>query len=405
MAPIRLAVIFNQPILLGGGYQQSLNAALLTRKLPSELVQPIFFTTRKENVAGLREYGINAIYLRSWPVPRILRSRLRKLIEKLLGISRYFLVLDPFEKQLLDQNIDLVYFLDPASLARHLVRLNYITTVWDLCHRDDPEFPEVRWGGEFEARENNYRAILPRAIAVLVDSEQGRGNIVRRYGIDTERVWVMPFEAAQGSQISDDDYSSGFIDIRPKYKLDVPYVFYPAQFWAHKNHVYLLEGLKILEDRYDRKIGAIFAGCDQGNLDYVKEYVDKLSLQDRVRFAGFVPNSEIPYLYRQSLALVMPTYFGPTNLPPLEAFHLGVPVLYPDKAGLRDQVAGAALLIDLKNPSTMADYLARLVSDVNLREGLISAGRLRLESYTDVNRLQVLESIIKDFQWRRACWR
>ena len=33
---------------------------------------------------------------------------------------------------------------------------------------------------------------------------------------------------------------------------------------------------------------------------------------------------------------MMPTYFGPTNLPPLEAFAHSVPVLYPDKPGLRD---------------------------------------------------------------------
>ena len=30
----------------------------------------------------------------------------------------------------------------------------------------------------------------------------------------------------------------------------------------------------------------------------------------------------------------MPT-FGPTNIPPLEAFELGTPVLYPDLKGLR----------------------------------------------------------------------
>jgi len=407
MAPIRLAVIFNQPISLGGGYQQSLNAALLTCKLSTKLAQPIYFTTNKEDIVSLHEHGIEAFYLNPWSVPRFLRARLRYLLGRLkfLGNSRFFLFLDCFEKQMLDRNVDLVYFISPDSSAKNLSRLNYIATVWDLCHRDEPEFPEVRWGGEFESRENNYRSILPRAIAVLVDSEKGKDNVVRRYGIDTERVWVMPFEAARSILISGDDYSSGFIDIRLKYELDVPYVFYPAQFWAHKNHIYLLKGLKILEDQYERKVGAIFAGCDQGNLDYVKECVDKLSLQDRVRFAGFVPNNEIPYLYRQSLALVMPTYFGPTNLPPLEAFDLGVPVLYPDKSGLREQVAGAALLIDLKNPSTMADHLARLASDNNLRAGLISAGRSRLESYTEANRLQVLEAIIKDFQWRRACWR
>ena len=55
-------------------------------------------------------------------------------------------------------------------------------------------------------------------------------------------------------------------------------------------------------------------------------------------------------LYKESIALVMPSYFGPTNIPPLEAFNLGVPVLYSDLPGLKDQVGDAALLLDLNKP-------------------------------------------------------
>ena len=53
----------------------------------------------------------------------------------------------------------------------------------------------------------------------------------------------------------------------------------------------------------------------------------------------------------------MPTYFGPTNIPPLEAFALGVPVLYSDLPGLKDQVGDSALLLDLNNPESMAQHM------------------------------------------------
>ena len=41
----------------------------------------------------------------------------------------------------------------------------------------------------------------------------------------------------------------------------------------------------------------------------------KFNLENQVRFAGFVSSEEINYLYSQAFALVMPTYFGPTNIP------------------------------------------------------------------------------------------
>jgi len=194
------------------------------------------------------------------------------------------------------------------------------------------------------------------------------------------------------------------INVPEKYNLEVPYVFYPAQFWAHKNHVYLLEGLRALEERYDLRVGAIFSGVDQGNLAYIKSYVRNRNLEDRIRFVGFVDNEEIPELYRQSLALVMPSYFGPTNLPPLEAFELGVPVLYSDKAGLREQVGSSALLMDLNDAYSMADHLKNLIDDSQFRMRLVEAGRERLKYYESIDRIEVLMRVLENFRWRRMTW-
>jgi len=347
MRPLCLAVIFDQQIRAGGGYQQALNAALLARELPPDLCEPVFFTTLKENIETLAGYEVD-VNLISLSFFDKVRTSSRRLVsnQRILKILKKLEVYTPFEASLIHQDIDLVYFLSPSGLARDLEQLNYITTVWDLCHRDDPEFPEVRWNRQLEARDRNYRSLLPRATAIFVDSELGKKNVVHRYGIDDARVHVMPFQAATAiRRYSVQNATKGF-DVCEKHRLNVPYIFYPAQFWPHKNHVYLLDGLKVLERDYGLRVGAIFSGGDQGNQAYVERYVHKLNLEDRVRFAGFVTNEEVPELYRQSIALVMPTYFGPTNLPPLEAFELGVPVLYPDKAGLRDQVGEAALLIE-----------------------------------------------------------
>lgn len=405
MRPIRLGVIFDQQVRAGGGYQQALNAALLTRELSKELVEVIFFTTLEENIDMLATHGIEAKIIRlsffaktrAYLRMRIADVRLHKFIQQIDLHS-------PLEKQLIEQKIDLVYFLSPSSWAQSLEKLNYITTVWDLCHRDDPEFPEVRWNRQFESRDLNYSKILPRATAVFVESELGKTNTARRYGVDPERIHIMPFQAAEATSREIDAYEMNDTNIRDKYQLDMPYVFYPAQFWAHKNHVYLLQGLRVLEETYGMCIGAIFSGGDQGNRSYVEHYVDKLGLKNRVRFAGFVTNEEIVELYRQSIALVMPTYFGPTNLPPLEAFKLGVPVLYSDKAGLRDQVGDAAMLLDLEVPETMALHLKNLIKDEQIRDQLIVAGFERLKHFEAYDRVGVLQKILQDFRWRRLCW-
>jgi glycosyltransferase involved in cell wall biosynthesis len=403
LRPIRLAVIFDQQIHAGGGYQQALNAALLARNIPKTLADVLYITTLESNVKTLAEFGISAEFVTLSFFSK-LKTYIRRLFldPRVISLIKKIELYTPFEKHLVQRKVDLVYFLSPSGWARDLEKLNYITTVWDLCHRDDPEFPEVRWNRVFEGRERHYQAILPRSTAIFVDSELGKRGVVHRYGIDSKRVSVMPFQAA--SSTHNPSGSSVSINVLEKYELEGPYVFYPAQFWAHKNHVYILEGLAALERNNGIRIGAIFSGIDKGNQGYVEAYVRNLGLEDRIRFAGFVPNEVIPELYRQSLALVMPSYFGPTNLPPLEAFELGVPVLYSDKDGLRDQVGDAALLLDLKNPASLADHLKILLDDEQLRAKLTNAGRKRLQYFEAMERVSVMNSVLEDFRWRRLCW-
>ena len=284
-----------------------------------------------------------------------------------------------------------------------LLRHNYIITVWDLCHRDFMEFPEVKDHRAFEQREQLYTKSLKKAVAVIADSDLGKQNIVNRYGVDEKRVFAQSFLPAPGTNISEDDYQAEYIDIKKKYGIKGDYLFYPAQFWAHKNHIYILNGLLELEHKHGISLTAVFTGSDMGNLGHIKQMAVNLGIEHRIVFTGFVSNMEIPYLYRQSMALVMPTYFGPTNLPPLEAFKLGVPVLYSDLEGLREQVGDAALLMDLSDPVSMAKHLYDLITIEGLREDLVSKGKSRLDSFSS-NKNEVLINILENYRNKRICW-
>lgn len=405
LRPVKLGVYFDLELQAGGAYQEALNAALLVKDLPAKIAEPIFFTNHRKNIELLKEKGIEA-KLVPLPLLRRLMLLLRRRIthNRILGVWRKIAGLNSFERHFADHGVDLVYFLSLSSSANDLEELNYISTAWDNCHRDDMEFPEARAGRIFEVRERKYRSVLPKAVAILVDSVVGKHNLVRRYGIDEERIHVTPLMPAFGTQVKEEAYRKHYIDIRGKYKLDIPYVFYPAQFWAHKNHVYLLEGLRCLEDLYAVKVGAIFSGVDKGNLAHVRHVSESLGLSERIRFIGFVPNEEMVYLYRQCLALVMPTYFGPTNLPPIEAFRLEVPVLYSDKVGLREQVGDAALLMDLQAPESMAAQLNSLIKSPEKRDSLIRKGTTEFEKTPAQDRVKTLSGILKNFQRRMATW-
>jgi glycosyltransferase involved in cell wall biosynthesis len=66
----------------------------------------------------------------------------------------------------------------------------------------------------------------------------------------------------------------------------------------------------------------VFVGADKGNYQYIRELADELAISAQIYFLGFVPQEDLISLYRKAFAIAYVTFFGPENLPPLEAFAL-----------------------------------------------------------------------------------
>ena len=100
----------------------------------------------------------------------------------------------------------------------------------------------------------------------------------------------------------------------------------------------------------------------------------------------------------------MPTYFGPTNIPPYEAFKLGTPVIYPNLEGLKDQIYEEGL-IDLNNPDSLALKIKKLSTDKNFRTKMINNGYKLSKKMSSYKRLSKLNSILNQFKYKYSNFR
>jgi len=69
----------------------------------------------------------------------------------------------------------------------------------------------------------------------------------------------------------------------------------------------------------------------------------------------------------------MPTYFGPINIPPIEANYLGVPVMYNKDYCEKDNIFSPHLGIDIQDPNDLVEKYFKLM-DENFRKNLINSG-------------------------------
>jgi len=394
---MKIVAYLDTNIRLGGGEVQAFNAVQQLSKICKDIFDFEVATNIKENIPHLEHIGISSFYLRFGFLDRVLPLLMRNRFYQILPWQPF--ILGRFEKALLRRKTDIVIFVTSPGYSHLLQQLNYITAVWDLCHRDFPEFPEVRYNGEFHIREHHYTHNLGDAFMVLTDSPRLSESLIRRYGLDPERLVAIPYSpspflAAELSLPTD--------EVMAIYNLKPGYFYYPAQFWAHKNHVRIIEALKLLRDQ-GKMPHCVFSGEDYGTRHLIEERVKQLNLADQISILGYVPHEHVRGLYLGSCAVIMPTYFGPTNIPPLEAWLLERPLIY--SIYYSAQAGDAALLVDPDDPRSLASAMISIQLPGE-RERLIESGRRRLLQIANERREAEAEikKRLQSFEIRLRCW-
>ncbi len=248
------------------------------------------------------------------------------------------------------------------------VRGPVVATIHDLMHRYERGFPEAGSWWRYLVRDHRFRSLTRNSNVVMVDSEQGKRHVVESYSANPLQVQILPYIAP--SYITEARERD---DIDERYSLPAKFYFYPAQFWPHKNHLRLIKALMRAKAECP-DIALVLAGGKRLSYPTIMKQVVSAGLQDAVRFVGYVPDEDMAALYKRAHGLVMPTFFGPTNIPPLEAMALGCPVLISGTYAMPEQCGDAAIYFDPNSEDEMSEQMVRLWTDKQLWEQLSVAG-------------------------------
>lgn len=276
----------------------------------------------------------------------------------------------------------------------------YVATQWDLNHRIIPYFPELSARGIWDDREQFYAYFLRRASYCVTGTEVGKLQIVQAFQLADSRVRVVPMPTPKFAL----DSKPSTVDVRNRFGLDKEYVFFPAQFWPHKNHANLILALTWLKENRGLDIQLAFSGSDFGNLSYIKSFADKNGMGKQVFYLGFVTREELVALYQQSIALTFMSLCGPDNIPPLEAFALGVPVIASAVEGAHEQLGTAAIIVNSTNPAEIGQAIWDIHSNKELRANLVEAGLKRARAWTSDDYIKRMFGLFDEFSSIRRNW-
>jgi glycosyltransferase involved in cell wall biosynthesis len=308
-------------------------------------------------------------------------------------------IVELLEQAIGRERLDLVWYMIPNGFP---VSIPYIATVWDLEHRKQPYFPEVSvtvW--TWTERELNFSALLPRASVIITGTEVGKNEVVKYYGVSADNVAVIPFPTPRVYLRPTADEIGAVLE---KYAIPETFLLYPAQFWPHKNHANLLMSLAVLQQESGFRPSLVLTGSDWGNRAHVRKLVHELRLSEQVFDLGFVSREELNCLYAGATALVFPSFFGPDNVPPLEAFALGCPVIAADIPGAREQLGRGALYFDPSEPEQIAARFLEVCRDADCRRRLIEEGAMISRQRTPEAYISEICKVLDRFEAIRRCW-
>ena len=239
------------------------------------------------------------------------------------------------------------------------------------------------------------KRIIEKSVYTIVDSEYCKNDLVRIYDASPSKIIPIPLCAPPHiyayQNLSADETGS----IIKKHGLPKSYLFYPAQYWEHKNHFRLIKALFYLKENKGIKIQAVFVGSKKRKgYQEVVNFAIKNGISDQIQFLGYVSDRDIVALYKRATAFIYASYGDYTGIPILEAMALKTPILSSNCFSLPIQVGNAGILFDPYNIFEMAESILKIWDDADLRKRLVSAATDRITKLSPENFSQNWISII-----------
>lgn len=221
---------------------------------------------------------------------------------------------------------------------------------------------------------------LRRAARVVTVSETSKLDITRFYQIPAGKIDVT-YNGIDHNLYRPDVAEHSIQGLRERYHLPDRFILYVGNLHRRKNLDRLVRAYHWLRGRNAIEHKLVIVGRFRWQASAIARLVERLGLEEDVRFTGYVADDEVPLFYHAADLVVYPSIVEGFGLPPLEAMACGTPVVTSNCSVFPEIVGDAAALVDPYEPESIAGGIASVLGDAGLREVLVQRGLERASRY------------------------
>lgn len=253
-----------------------------------------------------------------------------------------------------------------------------VVSVHDVSYLEHPEFfpraryLQLRWSVERTVRQ---------AAKVVTLSEFSRLGISRAYGMDPEKIAVVPAACSEIFRPQPRSQAQAFVDGR--FSIRSPFILCVGDLQPRKNPIGLIRAFEELVANFPQlSHKLVFVGKDTWFAPRVHQIAEESPFGNRIHFTGYVNDEELLQLYSASDLFVFPSFYEGFGIPILEAMACGVPVACSNSSAMKEVAGEAAELFNPYSTREMVMAMKVLLLDKDYRAEMGMRGRENASRYT-----------------------
>lgn len=367
-----------------GGFEYIKNLAVALGSLPPEARSNFRLSLISQEPLGQADQAqvalaVNEVLsLEKDLASRTFRNRVKwKLRKKLFGEG------DPrFSEFLRQRSFDFVY--PYLSAPKDRARCQFASWIPDFQHKHLPEFFSP---AEVSVRNELFERTARLSSLVVLSSHSARHDFERFFPFAQHKARVLSFR----TPASDQWFHQDPIQVQKEYNLPDKFFLVANQFWKHKNHLLVLQALKLL---FARGIcpTVVFTGNIHDyrapeHADRILQSVHRFGIHRQIVLLGIVPRAHYTQLLRRCVAVVQPSLFEGWSTIVEDARAIGKPLLLSDLDVHREQNAPHATFFARHSGEDLASGMETLWASLEPGPDLAAERIARQNNPADLGRV------------------
>jgi len=277
-------------------------------------------------------------------------------------------------RESLRENLDILHV---QYIAPPIYRGKLVTTIHDLCFL---HFPETFSRAEAFRLKHLIGFTARHSSKIITGSEYSKSDIAVNLPIPREKIAVIHHGIS--NRFAPQEKSESSSPILKRYGLKKPYILTVGRLNPRKNLSSLLRSFSDARRKASIPHQLVIAGKTDYKSQEIPLLIKQLGLGDAVRLTGFLPENDLPTVYREAEFFAYPSIFEGVGLPALEAMKAGIPVLTSNTTSLKEMVGNAGRLVNPFKQENITEGIIDLAVNADLREDLRKKGLARAALFT-----------------------